>query len=199
MPTDTPWVFVFGAVFFAALIQSTTGIGFGLITMPFLLIALSGSTAVQITIVLSLVMSIVLCVRSYQDCDARVLRILIFGGAVGLPIGLFAFRSVDPVGLKLLAAAVVLLFAISIATWSQAGLPQRRFRMNLHATKQILPSYSPSRIRTSYDGSMLMTWHRVPLGTSQACPEAIIFRRPSSSLARCNCSARSRFCLVDAT
>ena len=117
MPTDIPWVFVFvfGAVFFAALIQSTTGIGFGLIATPFLLIALAGSSAVQITIILSLGMSVMLCVRSHQACDARVLRTLIFGGAVGLPIGLAAIRSIDPVGLRLLAGTVVLLFAVSVA------------------------------------------------------------------------------------
>ena len=115
MPTDIPWVSVSGAVFFAALIQSTTGIGFGLIAMPFLLIALTGSSAVQMTIILSLGMSVMLCLRSYRDCDVRVLRTLILGGVVGLPIGLAAFRSVDPVELRLLAGAVVLWFAISIA------------------------------------------------------------------------------------
>ncbi len=115
MLTDIPWISVFGTVFFAALIQSTTGIGFGLIATPFLLIALTGSSAVQITIILSLGMSVMLCVRSYQDCDVRVLRTLIFGGAVGLPIGLAAFRAVDPVGLRLLVGAVVLLFAVSVA------------------------------------------------------------------------------------
>ncbi len=115
MPTDIPWVSVFGAVFFAALIQSTTGIGFGLIAMPFLLIALTGTSAVQITIILSLAMSILLCLRSYQDCDLRVLPTLMLGGVVGLPIGLAAFHFLDPVGLGLLAGAVVLWFAISVA------------------------------------------------------------------------------------
>lgn len=115
MPTDVQWISVFGAVFFAALIQSTTGIGFGLIATPFLLIALSGSSAVQITIILSLVMSVMLCVRSCRDCEMRVLRTLLFGGAVGLPVGLAAIRSIDPLELRLLAGAVVLLFAISVA------------------------------------------------------------------------------------
>jgi uncharacterized membrane protein YfcA len=115
MPTETPWVFVFGAVFLAALVQSTTGIGFGLIAMPFLLIALSGSAAVQITIFLSLVMSIVLCVRTCHDCDAKLLRTLLLGCIVGLPVGLAVSRSIDSVGLRLLASAVVLLFAVSVA------------------------------------------------------------------------------------
>ncbi len=114
MPGDTPWVSICGAVFFAALIQSTTGIGFGLIAMPFLLITLAGPSAVQITIILSLGMSVLLCVRSYQDCDLKVLRTLMIGGAVGLPIGLAGFLFLDPFWLKLLAGAVVLLFAISI-------------------------------------------------------------------------------------
>ena len=115
MPTGIPWVSVLAAVFFAALIQSTTGIGFGLIATPFLLIALTGSSAVQMTIILSLGMSVILCVRSYQQCNARVLSTLMLGGAVGLPIGLAAFRTVDLVALRLLAGAVVLLFAIAFA------------------------------------------------------------------------------------
>lgn len=114
MPTEVPRIAVFAAVFFAALIQSTTGIGFGLIATPFLLITLTGSSAVQITIILSLVMSVLLSVRSYQDCNRTVLATLMVGGAVGLPIGLAAFRSVDPETLKVLAGAAVLLFAISV-------------------------------------------------------------------------------------
>jgi uncharacterized membrane protein YfcA len=115
MPPETPWISICGAVFFAALIQSATGIGFGLIAMPFLLIALAGPSAVQITVILSLGMSVMLCVRSYRDCDVRVLRTLLIGGMVGLPFGLAGFLFLDAVWRKLLAGAVVLLFAISIA------------------------------------------------------------------------------------
>ncbi|MBT6156600.1 MAG: sulfite exporter TauE/SafE family protein [Planctomycetaceae bacterium] len=114
MPADIPWFSICGAVFFAALIQSATGIGFGLIAMPFLLIALAGTQAVQITVILSLGMSVMLCIRTYRDCDVKALRTLMIGGAVGLPFGLTGFLFLDPIYLKLLAGAVVLLFAISI-------------------------------------------------------------------------------------
>ena len=114
MPADIPWFSICGAVFFAALIQSTTGIGFGLIATPFLLIALAGPQAVQITVILSLGMSVMLCVRTYRDCDVKVLRTLIIGGVVGLPFGLAGFLFLDLLWLKMLAGAVVLLFAISI-------------------------------------------------------------------------------------
>lgn len=114
MPTDLPLVSALAAVFFAAMIQSTTGIGFGLIATPFLLVALTGPAAVQITIMLSLGMSAMLCFRSYRDCDVKVLRTLIFGGAVGLPIGPGAFRSIDSLGLRLFVGTVVLLIAVSV-------------------------------------------------------------------------------------
>jgi uncharacterized membrane protein YfcA len=114
MPPDIPWFSICGAVFFAALIQSTTGIGFGLIAAPFLLIALAGPQAVQITVILSLGMSVMLCVRTYRDCDVKALRTLMIGGTIGLPFGLAGFLFLGLVWLKMLAGAVVLLFAISI-------------------------------------------------------------------------------------
>ena len=103
MPPDIPWAPMLAATFFAALIQSTTGVGFGLIATPFLLMALDSGSAVGITIVLSLAMSVLLCLRSYQSCNARLVGLLAIGAAIGLPMGLLAFRSIETPKLKLLA------------------------------------------------------------------------------------------------
>ena len=97
------------AVFGAAALQSATGIGFGVIAGPILLIALNDGSAIQISIVLNLLIAMILTPSLWQQADRPLLARLLIGLAIGSPVGLFIFLSLDIVFLKAFAGLAVLL------------------------------------------------------------------------------------------
>ncbi|MEH6545801.1 MAG: sulfite exporter TauE/SafE family protein [Sneathiella sp.] len=101
-------------VFFAAALQSATGIGFGVIAGPIMLLLLNSSNSIQISIVLNLLIAVLL-VRSIRlEFDKTILIQLLIGSAVGLPLGLLIFLNVDVVMLKILAGTAVALTALLV-------------------------------------------------------------------------------------
>ena len=95
------------AVFGAAALQSATGIGFGVIAGPVLLIALNSGSAVQISIVLNLLIALILVPSLWQQADRRLLTRLLIGLAIGSPVGLLIFLNVEIVVLKAFAGLAV--------------------------------------------------------------------------------------------
>lgn len=105
---DLQYLFMAIAVFGASALQSATGIGFGVIAGPVLLIVLNSGAAIQLSIGLSLLIAAVLMPSLWRDTDRLLLLRLIAGSAAGLPIGLAVFLSIDIGHLKLLAGLAVL-------------------------------------------------------------------------------------------
>ncbi len=95
------------AVFGASALQSATGIGFGVIAGPVLLVVLNDSTAIQISIVLNLLIAVFLAPSLRQSADRRLLGSLLIGLAIGSPVGLLIYLSMDIVLLKGFAGLVV--------------------------------------------------------------------------------------------
>ncbi len=112
---ESYWILLHVVVFSASLLQAATGIGFGLIAAPTLLIVLDSGAAVQVTIILSLLIALVLAPSLYQHADKRLLRYLLLGTLVGLPLGLYVYLAIDLDLLKVLAGVTVLLVALSAA------------------------------------------------------------------------------------
>jgi len=102
------------AVLGAASVQAATGIGFGAIAGPILLLTLNSAAAVQITIVLSLLIALVLAPSLWRESDRLVLRRLLAGTVLGLPIGIVIYLNADVGLLQLLAGVSVLLMALSV-------------------------------------------------------------------------------------
>ena len=102
------------AVFGAATLQSATGIGFGVIAGPVLLIALHDGAAIQISIVLNLLIAVILTPSLWRQADRKLLTRLLIGLAIGSPVGLLIFINMDIVFLKAFAglAVVYTLFLI---------------------------------------------------------------------------------------
>ncbi len=105
---DLQYLFMAIAVFGASALQSATGIGFGVIAGPVLLMVLNSGAAIQISIGLSLLIAAVLVPSLWRDTDRLLLLRLLAGSAAGLPIGLAVFLSIDIDHLKLLAGLAVL-------------------------------------------------------------------------------------------
>ena len=102
------------AVLAAALVQSATGIGFGLIACPVILIVVNAGSAIQIAILLSLLVALILAPPLYQHAPKPLLTRMALGTIAGLPLGIIAFQSVDVAALKLGAGACVVITAVSV-------------------------------------------------------------------------------------
>jgi len=101
------------AVLAAALLQAATGIGFGVIAGPIILMVMNDGAAVQVTILLSLLIAVVLTPTLYRQVHRKVLGRLLIGTLIGLPLGILVFLNVSLEVLMLLAALAVLFMALS--------------------------------------------------------------------------------------
>jgi hypothetical protein len=101
-------------VFAAALLQAATGIGFGIIAGPILLIVMGSASAVQVSILLSLFISALIVPTLRRSIDRTLLLRLTVGSMAGLPLGIYLFLNIDLDMLKFLAGLVVLFMAIVV-------------------------------------------------------------------------------------
>lgn len=107
------WLLLHVVVFSAALLQTATGFGFGLIAAPMLLIVLNSATAIQVAIILSLLIALILIPSLYRHVDKRLLRLFVFGSCVGIPLGISIYIAIDLILLKILAGVVVMMSVLS--------------------------------------------------------------------------------------
>ncbi len=118
---DLSWWLVQAAVFSASLLQAATGIGFGVIAGPILLLSLNNSSAIQVSILLSLIIAVVLTPSIFKYFDRAVLKLFVYGSVLGIPLGIVVFLGIDLQMLKTLAGIAVAFMALS-----SAGLFQPR-------------------------------------------------------------------------
>ena len=100
------------AVFAASFFQAATGIGFGLIAGPIILMVTNNGSAIQVSILLSLLIALVLAPSLYGRTDKILLKRLLIGTLPGLPLGIAVFLLAGVDGLKLLAGLAVLFMAL---------------------------------------------------------------------------------------
>jgi uncharacterized membrane protein YfcA len=109
------------AVFAASALQSATGIGFGIIAGPVLLIVLNDSSAIQISIVLNLLIASLLAPSIHRDVHRPLLAKLLIGIGIGTPLGLLIFLNIDIDLLKTFASIIVLFTLIMVIRSKRAG------------------------------------------------------------------------------
>lgn len=97
------------AVFGAAALQGATGIGFGVVAGPILLAMINGGEAIQISILMNLLIAAVLAPSLRRAVDWRLMKPLLAGTALGMPLGLYVFVTISIFSLKLLAALAIVL------------------------------------------------------------------------------------------
>ena len=101
------------AVLLAALLQAATGIGFGVIAGPIILMAMNDGSAIQVSILLSFLIAAVLAPMLFRKVDRVLLARFLLGTLLGLPVGIYVFLQVSVEVLKLLAGFSVLFMAVS--------------------------------------------------------------------------------------
>jgi uncharacterized membrane protein YfcA len=112
-----PGIFVVLAAttFGSALLYAISGFGFGVLAAPLFLLFLDPAPAIQLVIIISTVLSIVVCRGLLPAIAPWLLLRLALGSLVGLPLGLVAFRYADPILVRAAAGAMIFGFAILMA------------------------------------------------------------------------------------
>ncbi len=108
---DIPFLLLL-AVFLAAMFQGATGVGFGLAAGPALLVAMDDIAAVQVSVVLSFIISVLLSPVVRRQANWSFLKPLLVGVAVGSASGASVHLHVPLDALKLAAAATVLAMVV---------------------------------------------------------------------------------------
>ncbi|MGK2964072.1 MAG: sulfite exporter TauE/SafE family protein [Tepidiformaceae bacterium] len=100
----------------AALAQSLTGFGFGLLIVPPLVMLLGAKEAVLVSNVLSTCLVVVLVGQLRRDVDWRTWGTLMGWSLIGMPAGLLILARVDPAVLQVIIAVNVIVFTV---LWSR--------------------------------------------------------------------------------
>ena len=121
---ESYWALLHSVVFLAALLQTATGFGFAMISVPVLLIVLNSSAAIQVGMILSLLIALLLMPSLWKHVDKRLLRLFVVGSCLGIPVGVFLYVAVNLGVLKLLAGLVVMLSILTALGW--VGRPAQK-------------------------------------------------------------------------
>lgn len=104
-------------VFLASTLQSASGIGFGVVAGPLIMMTMNSPAAVQVSILLSFVIAVLLAPGSLRGVERPLLRRLVIGTLLGAPVGAAAFYWLDLRALKLLAAGITTFNALAMLGW----------------------------------------------------------------------------------
>lgn len=115
---DQQYLFLAIAVAGASALQSATGIGFGVIAGPVMLLLLNSGSAIQLSIALSLLIALVLAPSLRRNIDRGLLARFFAGSLLGLPLGLAIFLNISLDLLKLLAGLAVSFTLVFVLTRS---------------------------------------------------------------------------------
>lgn len=106
------WALLLAVTFIASVVQSATGFAFALIVVPVYLILLGSTDVIQLTVILSVVMSIVHLPKLRSTIPISLLKWLALGSAFGFPIGLYIYSHLDLVMLKIMVAVFILVISL---------------------------------------------------------------------------------------
>lgn len=106
------WVYLLLATFFASVVQSATGFGFALIAVPFFLIVLKSSGAIQIVIIITFIISAIHWTKLRHLTPASLLKWLVVGCVLGFPAGVLIYKYLELDMLKMLIAVMIILISL---------------------------------------------------------------------------------------
>ena len=112
------------AVAAAGVVTGLTGFGFALASVPVLLLVMDPPSVVTAALVIGQITSSVNAWTARKHVQGALLRALLPGAGVGIVLGSFVLRFLDPVALKLGAAVLVVVFTLLLAIGRRpAGRP----------------------------------------------------------------------------
>lgn len=115
---------IFGGALLAALAAGSTGFAYAIIAMAIWLHIMPPARAVPLVVVSSIVLNVGLIWHLRGDVAVRRLTPFLLGAVVGVPIGIYALRYLDPSIIRDLVAWV--LVAYSVTMYAQREMPVLR-------------------------------------------------------------------------
>jgi uncharacterized membrane protein YfcA len=106
------WILLTAVSFVAALVQASTGFGFAIVAVPFYLIILGSLSAIQVSLIVTLAITILVAMRVWRNAPGALLARLIGGTAAGFPAGIVAYRHADLETAKLAVGLLIVGFAV---------------------------------------------------------------------------------------
>ena len=104
------------AIFLAGLTYGTTGFGFGLVSVPLLLIFLPPRTAVPTSLVLSSITGLLVAYQARASIRLKRIWPLMVGGALGIPLGTYLLTVLDSNVLRVVIGGIIFLSALAFLT-----------------------------------------------------------------------------------
>lgn len=123
-----PWTLVaaIGIVLLGGTVSGVTGFGFGLVIIPIMLTIFPPATVVAVNRVLGFVTGLVILGQDHRHVERGVVARLIPWSTIGLVGGIAVLTRVDATVIRLLAGAVVIVFAaLATANWRIPGIGSR--------------------------------------------------------------------------
>ncbi len=121
-------IILHAAVFGASFLQAATGIGFGVIAGPIILIVMGDGAAIQVSILLSFLNAVVLAPGVFRLADRALLKWLLAGSLLGAPLGVAIFNAAGISVLKAMAGLAVAFMALLASGILRFGNRDRQTR-----------------------------------------------------------------------
>ncbi len=115
---------LFGIIFFAALLQTTSGFGFALMAMPLVALVIGVKAAAPLVALVGWTLYAVNLVRYRRSVERRVLLPLAVAAALGVPVGVWALTNVDEDVVKSLLGVILIAYAL-YSLWRPQTAPLR--------------------------------------------------------------------------
>ena len=101
-------------IILASFIQGATGFGFVLVSAPLLSLFLPLTTLVPTLVILGLFINILIVASTRKHIALKEIKILIFMGIIGIPIGVYGLNTLDTAILKLIIGAIIIFTSIAM-------------------------------------------------------------------------------------
>lgn len=109
------YVVVFVAVFLSAIVSAVAGFGFGLLSVPLISLAIPLHPTVIVSSIIGLVTNMVQTFRYRRSAVRAIVKRIVAGAIVGMPLGFLVFDIVSDRTLRLLLGGAVLLAVVALA------------------------------------------------------------------------------------
>ena len=118
------FIFVLLIIAISAFIQGVTSFGFSLIALPLLALLMPMNQIVPLLVVCSLFLNAVMLWSLHRHVVIRLIRVLLVGGVVGIPIGIWILSRISGDILKLAAGVVIILVSVVLLSGNRWQLKE---------------------------------------------------------------------------
>jgi len=111
----TTSIIIIGTIvaFLGGITQGLTGFGFGLVSIPILILLLPPIVVVPVITIISIVMTIVILYEARRHIQIKRIIPLIIAGICGLPFGVYILKTLNPDILKIIIGFIIIAFSLA--------------------------------------------------------------------------------------